>query len=419
LGECGERTKGGGGVSPFSGEVQLGEVDLAIPGRGLDFIWARTYHSRLARFDTSANGWTFSYDVRCAQNTSGGVDMYDGTGARTCSSSRPTAFTPARISPRRHPHRRRLSAHVRDTGYWEFNPFDGSGTAGKIARIVDRNGNSMSLNYNGSGLLTQIVDDLDRTNTVAYNSDGRLAGVTDFSGRTVTYQYYRGLPGEQGARAIWPPSRRHRSPGRPTEMIFPRQNHGLLVLHRLSRRPRKSFTPLGHDAQGQTVSLHIYQHNQTDFDFLRCVSLQCWTNTPAILTYLPQTPTPSNQFAVLRCIMNDPIGNVTECFYDARNRCVKLQEFTGRATAGVPVTATVNRPKGQLRSSDPVYFECRAEWNNDSLCRKLIMFGGQQSSAFMNPISTNSPTHASAPTAAWCANSPPARWIWTATAWLM
>jgi len=195
----------------------------------------------------------------------------------------------------------------------------------------------------------------------------------------VTYQYYRGLPGEQGgpgdlASVTSPPVT-----GTPNGNDFPlgkttaytystgylddRENHLLLSVI---------------DAQGQTVSLHIYQHNQTDFDFLRCVSLQCWTNTPAILTYLPQTPTPSNQFAVLRCIMNDPIGNVTECFYDARNRCVKLQEFTGRATAGVPVTATVNRPKGQLRSSDPVYFECRAEWNNDSLCRKLIMFGGQQ-----------------------------------------
>jgi len=91
------------------------------------------------------------------------------------------------------------------------------------------------------------VDDSTRTNTVAYNSDGRLAGVTDFSGRTVTYQYYRGLPGEQGgpgdlASVTSPPVT-----GTPNGNDFPLgKNHGLHVLHRLSRRPRKSFTPLGH-----------------------------------------------------------------------------------------------------------------------------------------------------------------------------
>jgi len=74
--------KGGGGVSPFSGEVQLGEVDLAIPGRGLDFVWGRTYNSRIGRTGSSVNGWTFSYDVRCSLNSSGGVDVYDGTGRK-------------------------------------------------------------------------------------------------------------------------------------------------------------------------------------------------------------------------------------------------------------------------------------------------------------------------------------------------
>ena len=34
---------GAAGVVPFSGEVQECDVDMIIPGRGLDFIWARTY----------------------------------------------------------------------------------------------------------------------------------------------------------------------------------------------------------------------------------------------------------------------------------------------------------------------------------------------------------------------------------------
>ena len=165
----------------------------------MNYIWARTYHSRLGRFDTSANGWTFSYDVRCVQNTSGGMDVFDGTG-------RKDTFKPQTNGVYTCPEFFRegtLTGGVfrltfADTGYWEFNPLVGSATAGKLSKIVDRNGNTMSLNYDGSGLLTQIVDDLDRTNTMAYNTDGRLASVTDSFGRMVTYQYYHGLPGEQG-----------------------------------------------------------------------------------------------------------------------------------------------------------------------------------------------------------------------------
>ena len=85
-----------------------------------------------------------------------------------------------------------------DTGYWEFNPLTASADAGKLAKIVDRNGNTMLLHYDGAGRLAEVVDALGRTNTVGYNPAGQLASVTDFSGRTVTYQYYQGLPGEQG-----------------------------------------------------------------------------------------------------------------------------------------------------------------------------------------------------------------------------
>ena len=85
-----------------------------------------------------------------------------------------------------------------DTGRWEFDPFDASNTAGKLARIVDRNSNALTLHYDVQGRCDRIVDTLGRTNTVAYDSAGRVASLTDFSSRTVTYRYYQGLPGEKG-----------------------------------------------------------------------------------------------------------------------------------------------------------------------------------------------------------------------------
>jgi len=146
------------GVQLFSGEVQACAVDLVIPGRGLDFVWARTYHSRLGRFGSATNGWTFCYDVRCAQNSSGGLDVYDGTGRKdtftlgtngvyTC----PQFFREGTVS------NNTFTLTFADTGRWVFNPFDGTSAAGKLIQIITRNGDTMTLGYDTSGRLTQVV----------------------------------------------------------------------------------------------------------------------------------------------------------------------------------------------------------------------------------------------------------------------
>jgi len=87
---------------------------------------------------------------------------------------------------------------------------------------------------------------------------------------------------------------------------------------------------------------------------------------------------PAGSYATTKCIANDTVGNVTESFFDARNRCVIERDYTGRATPGLPVTDTENRPTGKLRASDPDYYEARWSWNNDSLCTLAVAPGGQQ-----------------------------------------
>ena len=366
-------------IVAYSGEVRQQAVDLAVEGRGLDFVWARTYNSRIGRTGAAVNGWTFSYDVNI-QLVGGDIVVRNGTG-------RADTFTPNISGVYTCPEffsEGTLVGNVfkltfADTGYWEFNPLTASADAGKLAKIVDRNGNTMLLHYDGAGRLAEVVDALGRTHTVGYNPAGQLASVTDFSGRTVTYQYYQGLPGEQGGAGDLKSVTSPPVTGTPHGNDFPtgktttytysagyadeRENHLLLSVI---------------DATGQTIRTHVYQHNQTDFEFLRCISVQHWTNTPAMISYLPQTPTLANQFATLRCVVNSPVGDVTECFYDARNRCVKLQEFTGRAMPGAPVTATANRPAGKVRAGDPDSYETRWSWNNDSLCTREVGPGGQQ-----------------------------------------
>ena len=106
----------------------------------------------------------------------------------------------------------------------------------------------------------------------------------------------------------------------------------------------------------------------TDVNFDRVLSMQLGNNAdpidkPEMFTWLTQTPSPGNGYAVLKCIANDPVGNVRETFFDSRNLPVDQLDYTGRATPGVVVTETANRPTGQLRASDPQFFETRAQWN--------------------------------------------------------
>lgn len=132
------------------------------------------------------------------------------------------------------------------------------------------------------------------------------------------------------------------------------------------------------DALNQTAVQFVYDLNPASPSYLRCTSQQRGTSNAERITVLPQVASPANHFAVRRCVVNDPVGNVTECFYDARNRCVMERQFTGRSTPGELVTDTTNRPTGKLRSGDPDYYEARWTWNNDSLCTLATAPGGGQ-----------------------------------------
>ncbi|MDB6035001.1 MAG: repeat protein, partial [Verrucomicrobiales bacterium] len=68
-------------VMPFSGEVRVQTVDMVIPGRGLDFVWARTYRSRTGRPTPMGNRWDHSYNIYCEQ-IGNAIAVYDGTGRR-------------------------------------------------------------------------------------------------------------------------------------------------------------------------------------------------------------------------------------------------------------------------------------------------------------------------------------------------
>ncbi|MEI6197175.1 MAG: hypothetical protein WCS42_22905, partial [Verrucomicrobiota bacterium] len=127
------------------------------------------------------------------------------------------------------------------------------------------------------------------------------------------------------------------------------------------------------DALGQTTVQFSYDLSATSESYLRCTTSQCGANPPTVCSYAHQVHLPW-----FRCAVNDPVGNVTECDFDSRGRCVAERDFTGRATPGTLVTNALTQLSGKLRDSDPDFFETRWTWNNDSLCTAEISPGGQQ-----------------------------------------
>ena len=57
-----------------------------------------------------------------------------------------------------------------DQGQWVFSPFERHGRRRKLNKIIDRNGNQLTLFYDAQGRLNRSADTLDRDIAIAYNS---------------------------------------------------------------------------------------------------------------------------------------------------------------------------------------------------------------------------------------------------------
>lgn len=374
----------------YSGEFYEAYEDLRVAGRGVDFVWARKYRSRIGPDTAAGNGWDFGYNVYLEED---GADLllHDGNTRTDRYSPGPGgAWTDEEFF-------REITQNgdgsytltFADTGAWDFVALDGSPQAGRLSAVRDRNGNTLSFNYDTLGRLTTIHDALDtpahnRDFTIAYNADGFVASVTDFVGRQVTYAYYQN--GEPGGSfgdlksvttpaVVGTPHGNDFPAGKSTVFTYTtgfaddRLNHDLLTIT---------------DGKGQTYLVNTYAHtvdpndprfttDPNNINFDRIVR-QVWGDPGDIIdvVYVSQTPSPANNNAVIKVITNDRVGNVKEFFYDDRNRGVMERHYTGRAPDADASTAeTVNRPTAQLRPSDPAFFETRYEYNDDSLVTRI------------------------------------------------
>lgn len=395
----------------FSGEFYEPVVDLRIRGRGIDFIWARKYRSKIGPDTPIGNGWDFSYNIWIESN---GQDTILHNGDTRA--DRLFLQSDGTWSRRGHFHELSqkpdlsytLTFANRDT--WNFRPLNGSAAQGKISTIVDRNGNTLSFDYDALGRLIKIHDTLDivdsgtgahsRDVTITYlarcaddsacsideqdcedlsacvvHPDGLIGIVTDYVGRQIRYSYYRdgdsdGANGDLKSVTLPPvtgPNPCNNDPdGRTTTYTYTtgfadeRLNHNLLTIT---------------DAKGQTYVVNEYDPttNPDDLNFDRIIR-QTWGDPGDVidLVYEEVTPNTDNAFASIKTIVNDRVGNVSEHYHDRANQMVKVMAFTGRADPDLATTASDNRPFGQVRPSDPPFFEGTVEYNDDYLATRIV-----------------------------------------------
>ncbi|MEO1130080.1 MAG: DUF6531 domain-containing protein [Planctomycetota bacterium] len=363
-------------VHLFSGEFFHDAVDLAVPGRGMDFVWARKYKSRQPNDSAQGIGWDFSYNISL-QFHPRGFELSNGWGRKTVyEPSSPNTFRAAEYFRELIQNPGSFTLVFPNTGTWEFNGFNGDPFDGKIQAIVDRNGNQMQFIYDpGTGDLTQIIDTLNRPYFINYNVDGFIQSVTDYTGRQVTYDYYNigdpdgdfgDLKSVTSPAVVGTPTNNDFPAGKTTTYTYstgfaqPELNHNLLTIT---------------DAKGQTSLINEYAPtvNPSDFEFDRIVR-QTWGDPGDVfdVVYVPQIPDPLNEFAVVKAIVNDREGHVTELYFDDFERYVLEQQYTGIANPNLPTDDVVNRPGPSLRPSDPLFYETRRRYNQDSLTVEII-----------------------------------------------
>ena len=174
-------------MNTATGNVYLAFNDLRVRDLGLAFVFTRSYNSLDPYIGPFGRGWIHTYGMQLSETSNGGsvvVKYPDGHEA---------TFTPlgggqyAAATPGV------FDTLVKTTIFTLTRPnqiqFRFS-LPGMLLSIADRNGNTQTLAYDGSGRLVSVTMASGRPFTFTYDGNGHITMLTDvLGGRTVRYSY--------------------------------------------------------------------------------------------------------------------------------------------------------------------------------------------------------------------------------------
>lgn len=166
----------GGIVEAEDGNLVLGSSDLTLPGKGWSLSFTRTYNSRGAITGTLGNQWTHSYHAFLSISAThanftdgdGSTHAFEDMGGGLYSS--PLGLSGTKLVKNGDG---TFSMAWKDGSRWAFS------SAGKLTQMTDRNGNKVTLTYDGSGRLTKVADDSGIFLLLSYDASGRINRVGD------------------------------------------------------------------------------------------------------------------------------------------------------------------------------------------------------------------------------------------------
>jgi RHS repeat-associated protein len=350
-----------------TGEYLTGAVDLTVPGRGLDFVFARTYRSGLLFNGVLGRGWDHNYNYRLVETTADSLSHVQqtfpgavfGDVARMDGSGRADLYT-----------RNMDGSYTAPSGYFtrltrnmdgsfterfadgtrmEFLAADGADLC-RLSMIVDRFDNTVELEY-ADGQLTRVRDVYDRSYDFSYDQAGRLDQLTDFDGRSVTYQYDTSgnLLGATSPVITGTSTGNDFAGGRTWQYSYSSgqaarsENHNLLTVTAPNEVATggSSRVALTYDAADRVISQSLGGTNASTVP-----SGGVWSYSYASLS----APAPGNPNLVVdQTTVTDGNGNETEYRFNTLGNTLRAEEFTNR----------------NLRSTDPASFVVTYAYNGD------------------------------------------------------
>ncbi len=178
----------GGRVNAVSGNLWFSTGDISVQGRGFALAMVRSYNSlRGSEAGTLGNGWTHSYAQKLVVNADTTVTWNDGDGSQHTFTPKGTTGgyePPSGVASRlvKNGDATYTLWHVDGTRHWFTS-------VGRLTSLTDRNGNTLTLTYDGSSRLTTVADDSGKSLTLAYDASNRIQSVTDPLSRQITYGY--------------------------------------------------------------------------------------------------------------------------------------------------------------------------------------------------------------------------------------
>ncbi|MCC6793600.1 MAG: RHS repeat protein, partial [Candidatus Hydrogenedentes bacterium] len=418
----------GGVMRLYSGDFTEHSIDLAVPGRGLDFVFARRYLSADATESAEPNDWPIGYYWDHSYN----LWIEDPTGGDT--SDKVLHFGTNRSAVFQYYFT--LGDHIYKSDGWPFQMyktveegpnqgnlnvkdehgvvwmFSDEGLADtsvqRIVSITDRNGNKTTFEYDASDRVSLITDTLGQPDTVvdpnslvreyqfAYYTSldfpeqeeadniGKLKTITERSGlhRVVQYEYYTANDpdGNVGdlARVIYLPGTPQQQTVAYTYTLVD-ANSGSIPGHLLLKIT---------DAKNRVVVKNTYDANgdvtEQEFEDNRIHTTYTYENleTPVNVVVDPDSAA-DRLSAVKQTIVKDGEGLVTQFFFDEDNNLILQRRYTGNwgqsdthVTSAMLDTVPLVPPNPKVRAGDPAFYETAFGWNRHDNLTNVRDSGG-------------------------------------------